>query len=46
MSRGLFRMLFSLPCKRDRHRFEMKFPPNFYVCRDCGEPGFAVPEED
>lgn len=46
MSRGLFRMLFSLPCKRNRHRWEMAHYPSFYICKDCGEPGFAVPEGD
>lgn len=42
MARGLVRTLLSLPCRRSKHTWVPKHVPGFYVCADCGEPGFEV----
>lgn len=45
MARGLVRTLLKRPCRRKHHTWiGPMHASNFFICGDCGEPGFRVPK--
>lgn len=44
MARGIIRHLLSLPCRRRDHVWVPRHHDGYFVCADCGEPGFRVPK--
>lgn len=47
MARGLVRTLLKRPCRRGHHTWVVAggfAAPDYFICCDCGEPGFRVPK--